>query len=137
MNLQIADSTTSSKVVDHHGLVAASCQGLNLVEKIACIGSDDPHRVIQPGITVIAMIINGLGFIIATNQLNEERLNDKMLFAAYKDQQGVEHGFRFLKNPWFMVDSFFVKKCSRIETLMVVITLCLLIYNYSQQSMKS
>ncbi|WP_119327608.1 hypothetical protein [Cysteiniphilum halobium] len=65
----------------------------------------------------VSQYLNRKGrFIIATNQLNEERLNDKMLFAAYKDQQGVERGFRFLKDPWFMVDSFTEKFCNSLLT---------------------
>ena len=63
MDLQIADSNTSSTIMDHHGLVAASCRELKLVERINTrIGSTDPRRVIQPGVAVMAMIINGLGF---------------------------------------------------------------------------
>lgn len=86
----------------------------------------------------ISQYLNRKGrFIIATNQLDEQRLTDEMLFAAYKDQQGVERGFRFLKDPWFMVDSFFVKKRSRIEALMVIMTLCLLVYNYTQHRLRS
>jgi transposase len=50
----------------------------------------------------------------------------------YKEQQSVEGGFRFLKDPWFMVDSFFVKTRRRIEALMMVMTLCLLVYNFAQ-----
>ena len=44
----------------------------------------------------------------------------------------VERGFRFLKDPWFMLDSIFLKKKSRIEALMMVMTLCLLVYNVGQ-----
>ena len=75
-------------------------------------------------------------FIIATNQLNKEALSSERLFQAYKEQQGVERGFRFFKDPWFMVDSFFVKKRSRIEALMMVMTLCLLVYNHGQYQLR-
>ena len=75
-------------------------------------------------------------FIIATNNLDKNTLSDEALFAAYKEQQGVERGFRFLKDPWFMVDSFFVKKRQRIEALMMVMTLCLLVYNYAQHKLR-
>ena len=57
---------------------------------------------------------------------------DAQILEEYKAQQGVERGFRFLKDPWFMVDSVFLKSPKRIEALMVVMTLCLLIYNVAQ-----
>ncbi len=75
-------------------------------------------------------------FIIATNNLDKNTLSDEALFAAYKEQQGVERCFRFLKEPWFMVDSFFVKKRQRIEALMMVMTLCLLVYNYARHKLR-
>ena len=75
-------------------------------------------------------------FIIATNNLDVEKLTHEALLLAYKDQQGVERGFRFLKDPWFMVDSFFIKKRSRIEALMMVMTLCLLVYNFTQHKLR-
>jgi len=48
---------------------------------------------------------------------------------TYKSQQSVERGFRFLKSPDFLVSSFFLKKPERIEALLMVMTLCLLIYS--------
>ena len=38
-------------------------------------------------------------FIIATNELNVEKLSDENALKAYKEQQHVERGFRFLKDP--------------------------------------
>ena len=35
-----------------------------------------------------------------------------------------------------MIDSFFVKKTSRISALMMVMTLCLMVYNYAQQLLR-
>lgn len=75
-------------------------------------------------------------FILATNQLDTGILSSEDLLRSYKDQQGVERGFRFLKDPWFMVDSFFVKKRSRLSALMMVMTLCLFVYNYGQHKMR-
>ena len=40
----------------------------------------------------------------------------------------MERGFRFLKSPDFLVSSFFLKKPERIEALLMVMTLCLLVY---------
>jgi transposase len=67
-------------------------------------------------------------FILATNQLNCDLLSDEELIAAYKDQQKVERGFRFLKDPLFMASTVFLKSPKRIMALMMVMTLCLLVY---------
>lgn len=75
-------------------------------------------------------------FILATNDLNTDTYPDKQLLADYKDQQGVERGFRFLKDPWFRVDSIFLKLPRRIEALMMVMTLCLMVYNIAQYRLR-
>jgi transposase len=67
-------------------------------------------------------------FILATNQLDCEALSDEELIAAYKDQHKVERGFRFLKDPLFMASTLFLKSPKRIMALMMVMTLCLLVY---------
>lgn len=67
-------------------------------------------------------------FILATNQLDCEKLTDEELLAAYKNQQKVERGFRFLKDPLFMASTVFLKSRKRIMALMMVMTLCLLVY---------
>ena len=55
-------------------------------------------------------------------------LSDEQLIAAYKDQQKVERGFRFLKDPMFMASTLYLKSPQRIMALMMVMTLCLLVY---------
>ena len=67
-------------------------------------------------------------FILATNQLDCQALSDEDLIAAYKDQQKVERGFRFLKDPLFMASTLYLKSPERIMALMMVMTLCLLVY---------
>lgn len=71
-------------------------------------------------------------FIIASNDLDEDAFPDEQMLREYKAQQNVERGFRFLKDPWFMVDSVFLKSRKRIASLMMVMTLCLLVYNVGQ-----
>ncbi|KIC74690.1 hypothetical protein DB42_AZ00450 [Neochlamydia sp. EPS4] len=51
------------------------------------------------------------------------------MLKTYKAQQSVERGFRFLKSSDFLVSSFFLKKPERIEALLMVMTLCLLVYS--------
>ena len=67
-------------------------------------------------------------FILATNQLDSQALPDDELLSAYKDQQKVERGFRFLKDPLFMAATLYLKSPKRIMALMMVMTLCLLVY---------
>jgi transposase len=55
-------------------------------------------------------------------------LSNEELIKAYKDQQKVERGFRFLKDPRFMASTLFLKSTERIMALMMVMTLCLLVY---------
>lgn len=76
-------------------------------------------------------------FILATNDLNTESFSDESILSEYKSQQKVERGFKFLKDPWFMVNSFFLKLPSRIEALMMVMTLCLMVYNVGQHRIRS
>lgn len=68
------------------------------------------------------------GFILATNQLDTEALSDTGLLQAYKAQHRVERGFRFLKAPLFLASSLYLKSPKRIMALMLVMTLCLLVY---------
>ena len=67
-------------------------------------------------------------FIVATNQLDENALDNRKLLESYKGQSKVEKGFRFLKDPWFLSDALFLKNPHRIEALMMIMTLCLMIY---------
>jgi transposase len=86
---------------------------------------------------VIAKIINSKGrFILATNNLDITKTSDEEMLSEYKEQQNVESGFRFLKDPWFMVDSVFLKLPRRVEALMMVMTLCLMVYNVAQYRLR-
>lgn len=64
-------------------------------------------------------------FILATNDLT---LTPETLLIEYKSQQRVERGFRFLKSPEFLSDALFLKKPERIEAMLMIMTLCLMVY---------
>ena len=64
-------------------------------------------------------------FILATNDME---LGAKTLLREYKAQQRVERGFRFLKSPEFLSDALFLKNPERIEAMLMIMTLCLLVY---------
>jgi transposase len=76
-------------------------------------------------------------FILATNDLDSAAASESSIITDYKEQQSVEKGFRFLKDPWFISDKIFLKSQKRIEALSMVMTLCLLVYNYAQYAIRS
>jgi transposase len=67
-------------------------------------------------------------FILATNELDDHQLPPPKLLDAYKGQSQVERGFRFLKDPHFLASSLYLKKPERIMALLMVMTVCLLVY---------
>jgi transposase len=75
-------------------------------------------------------------FILATNDLDKERLPDDQILREYKDLQKVERGFRFLKDPWFLLDKVFLKTPNRIAALMAVMSLCLLVYTVAEYELR-
>jgi transposase len=75
-------------------------------------------------------------FVLATNDLDELHLSSAEVLSTYKSQQSVERGFRFLKSPDFLVSSLFLKKPERIEALLMVMTLCLLVYSAIQHRIR-
>ncbi|EAM49707.1 IS1634-like element ISCwa1 family transposase [Crocosphaera watsonii] len=76
-------------------------------------------------------------FILATNLVEENKLEASEILITYKNQQSTERGFRFLKDPLFFTDSFFVGKPERIETMLFLMSLCLLIYNLGQRELRN
>ena len=67
-------------------------------------------------------------FILATNELDEGRLSPQAVLDGYKGQARAERGFRFLKAPQFLASSLYLKKPERIMALLMVMTVCLLVY---------
>jgi transposase len=67
-------------------------------------------------------------FILATNEPDEQALPDHEVLAGYQGQASAERGFRFLKDPLFLASSLFLKSPQRIMALMMVMTICLLVY---------
>ena len=54
------------------------------------------------------------------------------ILKEYKGQNKVERGFKFLKSPEFLTDSFYLKTTARIQALLMVMTLCLMVYSAIQ-----
>lgn len=137
------DAEKSAKALNKKYRYYLASYQIEPIEKYECRGRPNP---LTPKITqykivcnltendeAISSALNKKGrFVLATNQLDGEALPSEKILIQYKEQQSVEGGFRFLKDPWFMVGSFFVKTRRRIEALMMVMTLCLLVYNFAQ-----
>jgi transposase len=67
-------------------------------------------------------------FLLATNELDATQLPPQALLEGYKGQGHAERGFRFLKDPRFLASSLYLKKPERIMALLMVMTVCLLVY---------
>jgi transposase len=67
-------------------------------------------------------------FILATNELDETKLSPQAVLDSYKGQAQAERGFRFLKDPQFLASSLYLKKPERVMALLMVMTICLLVY---------
>lgn len=68
-------------------------------------------------------------FILATNECNIDKMSPNDLLAAYKGQSKVERSFRFLKDPNIVGSSLFVQKPERMMAILMIMTLCLLVYS--------
>jgi transposase len=75
-------------------------------------------------------------FILATNQLDCSLLPSESILLEYKGQSKTESSFAFIKNNAFEVCSVFLKKPSRIEALMMIMTLCLMVYSVAQYQLR-
>jgi transposase len=67
-------------------------------------------------------------FVLASDDLDTVALTDQMILLEYKQQQKVESGFGFLKDPMFLASTIFLKKVQRVMALLMVMTVCLLVY---------
>ena len=68
----------SSKILDHHGLVAGFCHDLGFADIIDnALGGAAPERKISCGRLVAAMVLNGLGFTGRTLHMYSEYFRNK------------------------------------------------------------
>lgn len=75
-------------------------------------------------------------FVLISNvpqpEEDPEGLSAEQILRAYKEQNGVEMNFRFLKDPLIVNDTF-LKKAERIEALGCILLLSLMVWNLIQQ----
>jgi transposase len=65
---------------------------------------------------------------LATNDLDATQLPPQALLAGDKGQGHAARGFRFLKDPRFLASSLYLKTPERSMALVLVMTVCLLVY---------
>jgi transposase len=111
-------SIANIKNIDHLGIVAGLIDEIGIVETINSKLGIDSREKISSGILVKAILLNGLGFVSRPLYLFSQFFEDKgieillepsEILTTYKNQQSCERGFRFLKDPLFFADSFFVE----------------------------
>jgi transposase len=66
--------------------------------------------------------------LLATNALDDQALSPQAVLEGSKGQQHAARGFRFLKDPQCLASSLSRKKPERIMALLMVMTVCLLVY---------
>lgn len=96
------------------------------------IGYTIKAKIIQDPAKIDKIRLQKGRFILATNQLDEQFLMNEDMLKEYKNQNKTEVAFRFIKGNAFEVSSVFLKKESRIQALMMVMTLCLMVYSLSE-----
>ncbi len=77
------------------------------------------------------------GHYIIGGNTDPECLGDEEVVIGYQEQNKVEQGFRFLKDPLFFVSSLFVKTPKRIMALLMVMLLSLLVYGVAERRMRA
>jgi transposase len=93
-------------------------------------------RVVPVECEIEAQRIRCGRFILATNVLDSQQLSADDALREYKAQQGVERGFRFLKDPMFFASSVFLKSPKRVAAVGLIMALCLLVYNLGQRQLR-
>lgn len=76
-------------------------------------------------------------FILATNCLDDKTLPAKEIIAAYRGRnKAVEGSFKFLKDRSKNLNQIFLKKESRIEALLGIMTIILMVNNLAQLKLR-
>ncbi len=114
--------------VEKHGKTGRPKKG----EAKSCVGYQIQVQIQRNHEAIHQQLRTKGRFILATNDGDKQAYPDQRLLEDYKAQQTVENGFRFLKNPDFLADTLFLKSPKRIAALMMVMTLCLMVYNLTQ-----
>jgi transposase len=98
----------------------------------------ESFKVVADSQKIEEIIAQKSRFILATNVMDSNTLSDPKIIEAYKSQAtSVEKGFKFLKDPLFFAESFFVEKPSRLEALLMIMALSLLVYSLCERKLQN
>ena|SRR5690554_4223110 len=74
-------------------------------------------------------------FVLITNSMDKQKMDDKAIIKEYKEQSSVETTFRVLKDPYF-IDELFVKTPQRLEALSYVILIALMVLTLLERNVR-
>jgi len=68
-------------------------------------------------------------FILASNDTS---IDPELMLTYYKEQNTVEHGFKFIKDKSFHASDVYLENENRIAALVMIMVLCLLVYSIAE-----
>jgi transposase len=74
---ELAETNIQTNPFDHHGIVAAVCKDLKIAERIDAVLGVHEKRIVSPGQSTVALILNGLGFIDSRLYLTSQFFESK------------------------------------------------------------
>ena len=119
--------------LDHLGIVAGLIDEIGIVELINQKLGVDNREKITTGQVIKALILNGLGMVSRPLYLFSQFFEDKAIEKL--NRTGINSEYLNI-DPQFFADSFFVKKPERVETILFIMSLCLLVYNLGQRELR-
>jgi len=74
-------------------------------------------------------------FVLITNSMDEEKMDNKTILKEYKEQSSVETTFKVLKDPYF-IDELFLKTPQRVEALSYVMLIALMVLTLLERTVR-
>ena len=84
----------------------------------------------------IAVLREEAGCFVLLTTVSEQKKSGKDILTIYKEQDGIEKNFGFLKDP-LIVNDVFLKKPHRIEAMGLVLIIALLLWRLMERSMRT
>lgn len=94
------------------------------------------HAQVQPNDAQIVQRKQHKACFVVGTTIDASQVSDVEVIHAHKGQAQAEGGFRFLTDPLFVVSSLFVKRPSRMQGLLMVMTGAVLVYAVAQRRLR-